>query len=582
MGKPSVSFRMQAYNAEKYIEKSIESILNQTRGDIELILINNASTDGTGEICKRYARRDKRIRYHINEKNTVLNPEYRPERLISNGEYFAYLDSDDYLDPDFVRIMYKKAKKYEADMVVCGTEMFVDGKLDQKSVRIPPAIATTHMPDLANRFIELYGSLRPLWAKLYRTEFYFEHSAYTLDKPEWLVSGGDTFMVLRYLHKCRSFVSIDKVLHHYRIHESSFYNRNVSIYRVFECDYLFREAYDLLNDWNAVTPERTLFLNRVHAASVKDCILNAGRNVNAPYVDRLNVLQTITTNDLFCNYAISDVNKDMMFDIVGEAVKSVLSKLSEQDKAKAGSFYLVRLQRTLNEKNSKGKADFSAFLLSALCDPENKHLWGIDCLKKFKSFMPKGFNILIDLGLNAMSLLLKRPKLLRAIVNGDFEEAFSIIKTEEALSPGIRMIADGLRLFPMQYDKDKIEALKQELSTNVRNDNLEEAIPMLLSIMNERILDREGLYFKIYVAWQIEDVVLALDTVEIAAIFWNDDPDMMALCGDVFAAMGVAERAERFYRRTMEISNDETLKKDVLKRVAELECLPVTSGTGCN
>ncbi len=97
---PKVSVGLAVYNGENYVAQSIESILNQTLSDLELIITDNASTDRTSEICKAYAEKDNRIKYHRNATNIGA---VRSENLafsMSHGKYFQWLGHDDFCAPE--------------------------------------------------------------------------------------------------------------------------------------------------------------------------------------------------------------------------------------------------------------------------------------------------------------------------------------------------------------------------------------------------------------------------------------------------------------------------------------------------
>ena len=96
MSDPSglISIILPAFNCEKTLEETLVSVLGQTYRDIEIILINDASTDGTAAICDSFARMDSRIRYYVNFKNIgVLETRLRAINL-SKGEWIAFIDSD--------------------------------------------------------------------------------------------------------------------------------------------------------------------------------------------------------------------------------------------------------------------------------------------------------------------------------------------------------------------------------------------------------------------------------------------------------------------------------------------------------
>lgn len=100
---PKVSIGLAVYNGEQFLEQAVDSILNQTFTDFELVISDNASTDRTQELCEQYAAKDQRVRYHRNEKNIGgANNENQTFKL-SRGQYFRLAADDDYCDPDLLR-----------------------------------------------------------------------------------------------------------------------------------------------------------------------------------------------------------------------------------------------------------------------------------------------------------------------------------------------------------------------------------------------------------------------------------------------------------------------------------------------
>ena len=99
--KSRVSIGMPVFNGEKYLRESIESILDQTYQNFELIISDNASTDRTQEICLEYARKDNRISYYRNDKNLGGPRNYNRVFELSSAEYFKWAAYDDVLAPEF-------------------------------------------------------------------------------------------------------------------------------------------------------------------------------------------------------------------------------------------------------------------------------------------------------------------------------------------------------------------------------------------------------------------------------------------------------------------------------------------------
>ena len=113
-----LSIIVTIYNREKYLEKCINSILNQTFNSFELILVNDGSTDRSADICDKYANLDSRVRV-IHKKNGGVSSARNVGIDNSNGEYIGFVDSDDYIKDDMYEIMYTKAKEFLADIVIC-------------------------------------------------------------------------------------------------------------------------------------------------------------------------------------------------------------------------------------------------------------------------------------------------------------------------------------------------------------------------------------------------------------------------------------------------------------------------------
>lgn len=100
--KPLVSVIVPIYNVEKYLSKCIESIINQTLSNIEIILINDGSTDSSGVIADNYAKNDSRIKV-IHKKNGGQGSARNIGIELASGEYIGFVDSDDWIDLDSMR-----------------------------------------------------------------------------------------------------------------------------------------------------------------------------------------------------------------------------------------------------------------------------------------------------------------------------------------------------------------------------------------------------------------------------------------------------------------------------------------------
>lgn len=125
-----VSIITGTYNPGYLIHKFIESILKQTLSDLELIIIDDYSIDGTREVLKEYANKDKRIKLVFNEKNLGISETYNKGLKIAKGEYVSLVDSDDFLDLDFYEKMYDFSIKNNLDLCLGYSITHFSGNVD--------------------------------------------------------------------------------------------------------------------------------------------------------------------------------------------------------------------------------------------------------------------------------------------------------------------------------------------------------------------------------------------------------------------------------------------------------------------
>lgn len=114
-----VSVIVPFYNVEKYIDKCLNSLVNQTLEDIEIIIVNDGSKDNSENIAKKYASKYKNKIIYLEKENGGLSDARNYALPYATGEYIAFLDSDDYVEFDMYKQMYEKAKKENADIVEC-------------------------------------------------------------------------------------------------------------------------------------------------------------------------------------------------------------------------------------------------------------------------------------------------------------------------------------------------------------------------------------------------------------------------------------------------------------------------------
>lgn len=121
-----VSVIVPVYNVQDYLPKCIDSIINQTYKNLEIILVDDGSTDSSGIICEKYERKDNRIRV-IHQANAGLSSARNAGLDIAKGDFISFVDSDDYIHKDMLAAMVKKSTEVQADIAICNY-YFVDSK----------------------------------------------------------------------------------------------------------------------------------------------------------------------------------------------------------------------------------------------------------------------------------------------------------------------------------------------------------------------------------------------------------------------------------------------------------------------
>lgn len=124
--KVLVSIIVPVYNVKRYVSKCLDSLVNQTYANVEIILVDDGSTDGSGEICDEYEKKYANILV-IHQKNKGLSGARNTGIAVAKGEYVTFVDSDDFVTLDFIEYLFGMIKSYKADMSICSSYKFFVG-----------------------------------------------------------------------------------------------------------------------------------------------------------------------------------------------------------------------------------------------------------------------------------------------------------------------------------------------------------------------------------------------------------------------------------------------------------------------
>lgn len=208
---------MPVYNSGKYLKTAVGSILDQSLKEIELILVDDGSTDGSSERCDEYARQDNRI-VVIHQKNGGICNARNAALKIARGEYIGFSDHDDEYLPGFLEHAYTEAKKNNADLVKVGKKEFVirnNQILRIKSSNLPYKIY--HRKDIKAAYFLLVdsGELDCVWDGLFKKELL---DTYNLNLDECFKNGGeDIDFIQRFIVYVDTFVTINTIYYNHYI-----------------------------------------------------------------------------------------------------------------------------------------------------------------------------------------------------------------------------------------------------------------------------------------------------------------------------------------------------------------------------
>lgn len=253
---PTVSIIVPIYNAEKYLNRCIDSILNQEYSDFELILVNDGSKDASPQICDEYAAKDARVRV-IHKENTGVSDTRNIAIDHATGKYLQFLDSDDWITPDATKLLVRTAEDYHCDMVisdfyrVVGEHLAHKGDIEEDGVMTLEEFAA-HMVENPADFY--YGVL---WNKLFRRDIVEEHHLRMNTEISWCE---DFMFNLEYFRHAKVFYALQVPIYYYVRTKGSLASQGMSISNTLKMKLMVFEYYN--NFYKQVLTEEDYEANR--------------------------------------------------------------------------------------------------------------------------------------------------------------------------------------------------------------------------------------------------------------------------------------------------------------------------------
>lgn len=239
---PKISIIVPVYKVEKYLQKCVDSILNQTFKEFELILVNDGSTDRCIDICNKYSREDNRIKV-IHKENGGLSSARNAGIEVAKGKYIAFVDSDDYINRNMYKILYENAIKTDADISMCNFKYVYE----KDYVNINEDIKNDNYLIFNNieALNQLYTSdnvqFVVAWNKLYKRNL-FTHLRYDEGRIH-----EDEFIIHKLLYKNKKIVYTDLPLYYYFQRQGSITQCDFNLKKLDAVD-AFKERVEFFRD----------------------------------------------------------------------------------------------------------------------------------------------------------------------------------------------------------------------------------------------------------------------------------------------------------------------------------------------
>ncbi len=232
MNNAKISIQVAVYNKEIYLAKCLNSILDQTLKDIEIVCVDDASTDNSLSILKDYQKKDSRIKIVKHDRNKGLIHARKTAFMAANGEFIAFVDADDFIESDMCELVYKKAVKECADFVQFNGQIYDPDHVLTKKLFQRYSNGFSKGVDCTFEGTEIFiHYARPIRVNLclsiYKKNLYKKVIPFISDDAPR--RGDDNLLSFFLMYYARKYVFLDKIFYNYRASKTSANLNNISL-----------------------------------------------------------------------------------------------------------------------------------------------------------------------------------------------------------------------------------------------------------------------------------------------------------------------------------------------------------------
>ena len=360
MEKTKVSVIIPVYNIEKYIKRCLDSVLNQTYSNLEVICVNDGSTDSSLEILKEYEKKDGRIKV-VSKENKGVSAARNLGIKEATGEYITFIDGDDFVELNMIQDMVNILEENDADIVKCAYVKDYIYKQIPYNLKLGKEISiyeNESMPDLYSLFLDKY-ILNSMCCQLVNAKIIKDNNIFV--NTEY-VYGEDARFNYELYSFANKVILVDKTYYHY------FYNDNSAttikkeeniVRRIKEAILLYDSLYDYIKKWNIETDENK---QKVASRVIKEFVYRsrelfvlAGQGYSKSRIEKL-------VNDMYNSEVLQrslNINKSNSIQIDGKEaqlyLKCVLSgNMKKYTSLGVNIFKVKRFVKKVLKKSPRG------------------------------------------------------------------------------------------------------------------------------------------------------------------------------------------------------------------------------------
>jgi glycosyltransferase involved in cell wall biosynthesis len=253
---PKISVIIPVFNSTDYLEQCIYSVLNQTLYDLEIIAINDGSTDDSGIVLDNLAQPDQRLRvFHVPNRGVSAARNFGIDQ--AKGEYLGFADADDWMEPAMLETLYNEMKDNTCDWAICNVKMQRENTSLQKRLELQDTQLT--IAEDRSQFLQQMMQFKydyANWNKLFRSSIIQQHH---LRFEESMYTWEDLLFNLQYLHYVNKVALVSQAMYNYRVTANSLYHKGAGRLHQFNCLYKKYIEWSAAGNW----PEREAFRKEI-------------------------------------------------------------------------------------------------------------------------------------------------------------------------------------------------------------------------------------------------------------------------------------------------------------------------------